>query len=346
MLLFGALMSGILVVVEVTSQVTTLGGILQAVIVLLIPMTIMFFSLALVVNGIIMLRRERFGLANALSLIIGLGIIGSVAGSIFLLSNGSVAANILAVAVVMLFGYVSCMFMSYCLIAILYSLTNRAYPADFIVVHGSGLIRDNVPPLLAGRLKKGMSLLEGPYDPDGNARIVVSGGRGSDENRTEASAMAEYLRDQGVSSEQILLEDQSRTTYENLVNAKAVMEKERPDGFSSVLVTSNYHTFRTAMFARSVGLKADVVGSPTAKYYFPSAFLREFFALMVKQKYVHLILCILFIGCPSGSSWRFRLVPRGDLVETGELCFNEESLCFNEESLCFNEESLCFNEES
>ena len=44
------------------------------------------------------------------------------------------------------------------------------------------------------------------------------------------------------------------------------------------------------MIARDLGLDAQVVGSPTARYYVPSAFLREFVAVLVEQRAVHAVL--------------------------------------------------------
>ena len=47
----------------------------------------------------------------------------------------------------------------------------------------------------------------------------------------------------------------------------------------AALVTSDYLVFRTAMYARAVGFNADGLGSKTAGYYFPTAFIREFIAI-------------------------------------------------------------------
>lgn len=54
-------------------------------------------------------------------------------------------------------------------------------------------------------------------------------------------------------------------------------------------MTNSYHTLRAAMIARDLGLDTQVVGSPTARYYVPSAFLREFAAVLVEQRLVHAV---------------------------------------------------------
>jgi len=65
--------------------------------------------------------------------------------------------------------------------------------------------------------------------------VITSGGRGADEARSEASAMAEYLVDHGIPAERILLEDQSTTTLENLRNSKAIIDSMPAATFTALL---------------------------------------------------------------------------------------------------------------
>ena len=46
------------------------------------------------------------------------------------------------------------------------------------------------------------------------------------------------------------------------------------------MVTSNFHVGRSALLTRRLGIDADVTGGPTAWYFLPSAFLREFLAAL------------------------------------------------------------------
>ena len=81
----------------------------------------------------------------------------------------------------------------------------------------------------------------------------------------------------------IILEDQSRTTYENLLYSKEIGEKLVADP-QFLFVTNDYHVFRTSTYARKLGMKGDGLGCRTAGYYIPSAFIREYVALCVKLK--------------------------------------------------------------
>jgi uncharacterized SAM-binding protein YcdF (DUF218 family) len=56
-----------------------------------------------------------------------------------------------------------------------------------------------------------------------------------------------------------------------------------------LVVTSDYHVLRAAMLARSLGTGAQVVGARTARYYVPSAFLREFVAVVVAHRVLHAV---------------------------------------------------------
>jgi uncharacterized SAM-binding protein YcdF (DUF218 family) len=130
----------------------------------------------------------------------------------------------------------------------------------------------------------------------GRPVMIVSGGQGSDERTAEAVAMAAYLTGRGFPAGQLVCEDQSRTTEENLAFSKAIMDAARPAGPGGkaarcVIVTSSYHVFRTAMIARKTGIRGQVTGARTAGYYWPSAMLREFAAVFLRYWAANLVIC-------------------------------------------------------
>ena len=125
--------------------------------------------------------------------------------------------------------------------------------------------------------------------------MIPSGGQGHDESRAEGTAMAEYLLGAGVDPADILVEDKAVNTEENLRLSSELFAASGRSG-ALVAVTNNYHVLRAALLARSLKLDAEVVGAPTARYYLPSAFLREFVAVLVEHKWLHLVLCIPFVA--------------------------------------------------
>uniref|UniRef100_UPI0038995E04 YdcF family protein n=1 Tax=Ornithinimicrobium avium TaxID=2283195 RepID=UPI0038995E04 len=63
-----------------------------------------------------------------------------------------------------------------------------------------------------------------------------------------------------------------------------------------VVVTNDYHAFRAAIITREQGLLAQVVGAPTARYFLPSAVLREFVGVLVRQPWPHAVVVALVAG--------------------------------------------------
>ena len=96
--------------------------------------------------------------------------------------------------------------------------------------------------------------------------VVVSGGQGSNEPTSEARCMANYLMDGGVPEDQILLEDRSHNTKENLLYSKELLAAEGIQvEHADVLVVSNgFHLTRTRMLAERFGYgEVSTLAAPT-----------------------------------------------------------------------------------
>lgn len=253
----------------------------------------------LVLNGITMVRREGIRPANLLSLLAGLGIFGLLGLMIATFLARSPDLTVSFVIIALLSGYISFLLVSYVIYAFVYSRITGLRRADFVVVLGAGLNDgDQVPPLLASRLERARRV----YQTTAGRRrtspvLIVSGGQGSDERVSEAEAMAGYLIGRGVPEDHVVREDQSRTTEENLTFSQAIMARSRP-GYRCIIVTSNYHVFRTAIVARRLGVNGQVTGARTAGYYWPSAMLREFAAVFLSYKTVNFGICALIVALP------------------------------------------------
>ncbi|MGW4487499.1 YdcF family protein [Amycolatopsis sp. NPDC004368] len=250
---------------------------------------------ALVANGAVMWRREGHRPANLLSLLAGLTIM-----AVYVFTVGAVAFTqvapwliVAAMSLLLLTAYIAFVFTALLLYSVLYSRLNRRAHAAAIIVLGSGLLGDRVPPLLASRLDRGVQC----FQRSPSAVVVVSGGQGTDELTSEAAAMAAYLERAGVPREAVLLEDKATTTDENL---RFSVELLKANGISGrvLAVTNNYHVFRTAILARRLRLKLDVIGARTASYFVPSAFLREFVALLVQYKKTNIAAVVVLGGFP------------------------------------------------
>lgn len=94
---------------------------------------------------------------------------------------------------------------------------------DYLIVLGAKVREDDISASLKRRLDK--AIFYAQEHPE--TMLVLSGGRGADEPTTEAMAMAEYLRYNGVAPEQMLLENYSTNTKENMLCSKTVIEYQR-----------------------------------------------------------------------------------------------------------------------
>ncbi|MEV4600873.1 YdcF family protein [Amycolatopsis sp. NPDC049253] len=272
---------------------------LQTVVLIVVGVVAMVAALvlpwALIANGAVMWRREGHRPANMLSLLAGLAILAVYAFTIGAVAFTRTAPWLIVVALsALLFSaYLAFVFTALLMYSVLYSRLNRRARAAAIIVLGSGLLGDRVPPLLASRLDRGVQCYHGSPE----AVVVVSGGQGSDELTSEAAAMAAYLENAGVPRSSVLLEDKATTTDENL---RFSVELLRVRGISGriLAVTNNYHVFRTAILARRLRLRLDVIGAKTASYFVPSAFLREFVALLVQYRKTNIAAFVVLAGFP------------------------------------------------
>lgn len=245
-----------------------IGFIVFSVLAILVLLSIIFSTVFLLFNGRQMMSFEGKRLANLLSLLYGIYIIGALALHFLPYFPGK---DLLIYPTDFALFYSTFLYLSY----VLYGTFCNYFPVrkepDAIIVLGSGLIGDKVPPLLAQRLTKGKTIYE---QFEGRPKLIVSGGQGADELTSEAAAMANYLMEQGVQKDAILIENRSRTTFENLTFSKAILE-EQGLGKSVLVVTNSFHALRAGVFMRRLKIPGRSVGSKTAFYYLPSAWIRE-----------------------------------------------------------------------
>lgn len=260
------------------------GALAQAILLLGVPaLSGLVLGLALVANGLVMLRRERRSLAHALSLVVGLGIVAVYAVVAATIAGELAWIAVLALLLALPVGYLGVVLLAFLAWSAIYAgIAARAPVAAAVVVLGAGLVDGRVSPLLAARVERGVGLAR--RDP--RTLLVVSGGRGADEPRSEAAAMAEHAAGLGMREDRVVLEDASTTTEENLRRTRALLDERGLHGPVTV-VTSDYHAFRAATLLRTLGMRGHALGARTARYYLPSALLREYVALLRDQLRVH-----------------------------------------------------------
>lgn len=73
---------------------------------------------------------------------------------------------------------------------------------------------------------------------------------------SEAEVMSRFMLRCGVPREAILLEERSTTTMENLVFVKNKLDARQNTDYRCAIVTSDYHVFRTSLYASKAGFMA------------------------------------------------------------------------------------------
>lgn len=259
----------------------------------IIPITLLILSSLTFFSSKILLEKEGRRLKNLLFSAFGIGMTGMVVWYyLSRFSNDNSNANeiiFLYFACILL--YVLYLFTSTTVYAICYHFRKVTYKPAYIIVLGSGLIGKKVPPLLASRINKAVEV----WRKNPEAIIVFSGGQGADELVSEASAMKDYALEhhKDLVEDKLFIEDQSVNTYQNFLFSKKIIEQQGKNQ-KGLFVSNNFHIFRASLYARKVKLRAQGVGSPTASYYLPNAFTREFIALLVMSKKLQIILFVVW----------------------------------------------------
>ncbi len=154
---------------------------------------------------------------------------------------------------------------------------NAAYDEDCVIVLGAGIKGDRVTLPLKMRLDKAIEYSRSNSD----AVIVVSGGQGFQETVTEAYAMEKYLVEQGVSKDKIIKEERATSTQENMRFSKELLDKRFNEDYKSVIITNNFHIYRSVYYARTEGF-GDVshIGTGIKWYNILPCYLRESLAIL------------------------------------------------------------------
>ena len=92
------------------------------------------------------------------------------------------------------------------------------------------------------------------------AWIVCTGGGTAfeDENATEAGRMADWLLEQGVAPERLLVEDRSLTTAQNAVYSLALLQEKAPQVKQLAIISSDYHIATGALLFGAEAILRDV----------------------------------------------------------------------------------------
>lgn len=127
---------------------------------------------------------------------------------------------------------------------------------QYAVILGAKVNGETPSLSLKYRLEKALEYAEAHPD----VILILSGGQGPDEGISEAEAMRRHLTQNGVDEQRLIIEDQSTSTYENLLFTKRLLP-ETVDELT--IISSDFHLARAKKLARDLGLQTDVVIAKT-----------------------------------------------------------------------------------
>lgn len=153
----------------------------------------------------------------------------------------------------------------------------EAEQAQYLLVLGGGIRGDQPSLTLRFRLEAARDCAQ--RNPD--CTLIVCGGQGDDEDYPEAYVMRKWLIEQGIAEDRVLLEDRSVNTIENIQNAKRILDKTAPDGYTTAVVSSGFHLFRARHLMEQAGLDPVAVAAPSPWHLRPVFCLREYFSLVI-----------------------------------------------------------------
>jgi uncharacterized SAM-binding protein YcdF (DUF218 family) len=138
---------------------------------------------------------------------------------------------------------------------------DQAAPADAIIVLGAAAYDAKPSPVFEERIRHGLDLYRQGYAP----KLIFTGGFGGAGARFSESQVARrYALKQEIPARDILIENRSRTTRQNLVEAKQLMDAH---GMHRVILVSDpLHMARALRLSRELGIDALASSTPSTRF--------------------------------------------------------------------------------
>jgi uncharacterized SAM-binding protein YcdF (DUF218 family) len=141
-----------------------------------------------------------------------------------------------------------------------YSFVRDDGPADAAIVLGAAVWDTAPSPVFEERIKHAIDL----YQQGRVKALIFTGGKENGERVAESVAASVYAIKHGVNGGNVFCETASHFTHENLLGAKAIVERQH---FDRVLIVSDpLHMRRALTMAHDLGLNAYSSPTSTSRY--------------------------------------------------------------------------------
>ena len=167
---------------------------------------------------------------------------------------------------------------------------NENKKVNYVIILGARVKGEKPAKSLMERIKAATKYLK--KNPE--VKVIATGGKGANEGIAEGVAIKRELLKNGISEDRIILEDKSKNTVENFrFSLEKIRNSESESGKNKnsenngnrkikvLIVTNDYHIFRSKNIARKVGFdneNYEIYGLPakTPLISIPQSYFREF----------------------------------------------------------------------
>ena len=141
-----------------------------------------------------------------------------------------------------------------------FGFTDHSRESDCAVILGAAVSGSQPSPVFEERLNHGISL----YNQGIVSKLVFTGGFGEHQSHSEGAVGESYAIANGIPAVDILKEEVSSTTRQNLVEAKRIMNA---NGLTTAIIVSDpLHLKRADMMANDLGITSVASPTPTSRY--------------------------------------------------------------------------------
>jgi len=261
---------------------------------------IIILAIYSIITNIFLIVKEGFKLQNILGILFGLFVtfgtllsqyIYILVKNMELINSQIYIKKFVDISINSILGYFYCITLATLYCNIMAGKHKPKFDKDFVIVLGAKIREDGtLTPILKARVDKAIEFAKKQKEcANKNIIFVTSGGKGQDEVISEAEAMKNYLLKNGINQENIIIEDKSTNTLQNMRFSKQKIDETNKNG-KIIFSTTNYHVFRSGVIANNEGIDCEGIGSKTKWYFYTNALIREFIANLFTQKKQHIIL--------------------------------------------------------
>ncbi|MBQ1344636.1 YdcF family protein [Candidatus Saccharibacteria bacterium] len=141
-----------------------------------------------------------------------------------------------------------------------YSKVDETRETDVAIILGAALTKDGVSPVFRERINHGIWLYNNKYVK----KLIITGGYGEGSYKSDAYIGKKYAESQKIPSRDILIEESSTATEENLKNAKTIMDDNRLN--TALIVSDPLHMKRAILLANEAGITCYTSPTKTTAY--------------------------------------------------------------------------------